>query len=748
MVERVMFKDIKKLILVTVLLITSFQVLAFELKIEKDPLFKVLLSEFQTPGTHLNIYSESEHYRFDLSLYDLVDSVSIIVESNKFNKYKNQLNEAYRDDAIYFYDWFKTLKKIAESDNDFASKLNTKLYLQLYNKNSLAILPEYKFIDFKKIKDLKLLAKIKRYNNIINSAEGIGLADAYSNIEFKPFITQKLTVSKLKRISKRTSKKINKAYYRVYRKIIIKQYLKEIGKLESDEEDPITFRNRMGGREVRASTLKGKEYKKAVKVFNLIQTLPNKQQLLMFLSDELANNSIKAPIVQGHLVMTPEFIKTNWTLIQKSLKAYTYKNIVNLEDDEYLLLVRKWIKRNKEKIKNDLRKFNEENETSLKLEFRKKRLPRRLSVLKQYDILEKLYPKRPWLKKNNPDLIDSRGRQHYFNDTFIKKIGKKFIKVFKYLIKMENYVGLITGTAVMIASGGNVSLSMATNSLVRKAVYNLRHDKEWKEFIRTAPMDVLSAFLLGSGFTAGRLYRILALGSAQGALQSLLTGQDVRTGAIVGAGLNLVRYYILPYSLARPMTNGFDSASLATNRLYEIIGTTVNSSIHGAVVAGFTGENMLNGALRGGVYGTVSSVLTIWILGTRYHPFKEYTDEEIDEMIAAENNFQNDVGRGGLYSIDRQLILDSNFRVGGVLPDAISASITLPGNVSMSDSGYDRLTTLTHEAHHLMQQSQSGVFGFYLFRYIPTALRTSYRGHPDENFLRDFLSDYVTHTHN
>ncbi|MBT7609304.1 MAG: hypothetical protein HN576_06080 [Bacteriovoracaceae bacterium] len=736
-----MTKTISRITLFLLICLASFQVFSFELKIEKNPLFKILITESNNPGTHLNIYAESENYRFDLSLFDIVDTVSLILDKGQFNHYRNELNNAYRDDAIYFFEWFKTLKKIAKNDKDFEKKLNKKLYLQLYNKNSLAIIPEYKIIDFQKIKDLKILHRIKKYNSIINSAEGIGLADAYSMLSSKPFITHKLTVTKFKEISKRISNKIKKAYYRVYLKLIRKQYKNDVKKYGNHQSD-VRFRIRRSG-EIYASTSRSKVNKKIVKVFNLIQRLPQKQLLLKFVKDELAKQSIIVPVVQGHIVMTPEFIRINWFQIQKMLKEYTYENIINLKDDNYLLLVRKWIKRNKTKIKKDLLNYNLDNETHYKLEFRKKSLPRRLSVLKQYYILEKVYPNRPWMKKNNPDLIDSRGRSHYFSDSFIKKVGRKFVNIFKYLIKVENYVGLLTGTALMIASGGNVSISMATNSLIRKMIYNLKHDKEWREFIRSAPMDVLSAFLLGSGFTAGRLYRILALGSAQGALQSLLTGQDVGTGAIVGAGLNLVRYYILPYSIARPMTSGFDSLSLARNRLYEIIGTTVNGSIQGAVVAGFTGEGILNGAIRGGVYGTISSALTIWILGTRYHPFKEYTDQELDEMIAAENNFQNDVGRGGLYSIDRQLILDSNFRVGGVLPDAISASITLPGNVSMSDIGFNRLTTLTHEAQHLMQQSQSGVFGFYLFRYIPTALSTSYSGHPDEKFLGSFLSDYI-----
>lgn len=139
------------------------------------------------------------------------------------------------------------------------------------------------------------------------------------------------------------------------------------------------------------------------------------------------------------------------------------------------------------------------------------------------------------------------------------------------------------------------------------------------------------------------------------------------------------------------MTTGFDAESLRMNNILEFTHATTRSTIQGTLVAGFTGEDMVAGALKGGLYGSISTALTIWFLGTRYFPFKDYDPEDVDAMIEAENNFQNDHGRGGTYEIDRQMIFDSNFRVNGALPDIISASITLPGNVSMSNGGFYRL---------------------------------------------------------
>lgn len=185
-------------------------------------------------------------------------------------------------------------------------------------------------------------------------------------------------------------------------------------------------------------------------------------------------------------------------------------------------------------------------------------------------------------------------------------------------------------------------------------------------------------FSTGCWFFFRKTIKIIALGARAGALQSVTTGQDVKLGAVVGAGLNLINYYLLPVKWSKPMTTGFDAESLRMNNILEFTHATTRSTIQGTLVAGFTGEDMVTGALKGGLYGGVSTALAVWFLGTRYFPFKDYDPEDVDAMIDAENNFQNDHGRGGTYEIDRQMILDSNFRVNGALPDIISASITLP----------------------------------------------------------------------
>lgn len=735
-----------KNLLVLLTLLLSFNLAAKDLKIEEDQVFKTMLSEFQKPGSNLALYQESENYRFDLSLVDVIDKATLILEDMRFAKYQKDLNQILDKGNIYFYDWFLRLKEIANQDEELFAELDKKLFLQLYSRDGHAILPEYKFIDIQKVKDLGLLRRVTRYNEFISNPEGRGMAAAFALTEQGPFRKGLLTVAKLKEVKDKELKKIRKTYYSVYGKLVKRQYLYEQSKSELFTKLSFVHRKK-GLKAIQVGKyregVKYREFGNGLKLFNIINRVSHKQNLLTYVAQDLATQNIEVPIARGHIILTPIFIERNWEKVQKSIQAFTLKQMMNVEDDEYLYLVRTWVKRNYDELNKKLDEYNKKHKTNHAFNFRPNKRPKRIETIVNYQLIEELYPTKPWMRKDGPDVIDRKGRAKYFDQTFTQSVGRRFKSMFQNLIKVENYTSLISGTTVFVVTGGNAAMALSTRSLVKKAVYTMKHDREWKEFLESAPADVLGAFLLGSGFTAGRLYKILALGSAQGALQSLVTGQDIKTGAFVGAGLNLVQYYVLPYSIAKPMTKGIDAKSLRMNRILEVTATTVKSSLHGGLVATFTGEDILKGTLKGALYGSVSSTLAIWFLGTRYYPFRDFSDEDVDAMINAENAFQNDVGRGGLYDIDRQLILDANYRVNGALPDLITASIALPGNVSMSDRHFSSLTTLTHEASHLMQQHQSGVFGFYLFRYIPTSFVTGYKGHPDENFLRNFLSQYL-----
>lgn len=733
---------------VVVLLLVCSSAFSQVLEIEKDPLFKSILEEFEKPGTHMVLYQEAENYRIDLTLIDLVDSITNITLSKPFNKYYEQLRRSYIKAGVDFGSWYKDVQKIALKDAAFKLKLDQKLQIQIYNHKAQALLPEYKFIDLKRIKDLGLLRRLNQYNEVTLDAESTGLLAAIYKIDITPYYTKGLTVSKYKHLKKRIIKKVRKAYYTVYNNLLSKQTQKDqlilktqnkiVFKIRKKNGSKAKFKYESDGEDDDPNDLKKDTLKKSMKLFNLIHELPHKNQVLSYMKLAFAEDNITIPKKNGHILMTPFFIHSYWDDVINYLKEFSLEYRLTSQDDDLLIVIRRWVKKNYELVKKKAGAIN----AQLKLEAGK--LPSRLTTISSLNLLEQLFPTRPWFSEKflslQPEFIKSNGKKKYLGK---KKFARKIKQSIKNFFKVESLSGLVAGTAVFIATSGNASLVLSSRNLVKNAVATLKHDREWDEFLKQAPKQVLMGFLLGSGFSSGRLYKVIALGAGLGALQSVTTGQDIYTGALVGAGLNLVNYYLLPIKWAKPMTQGFDATSLAKNRWLELTHSTVRSSVQGSLVAVFTGEDPLTGALKGGAFGAVSSALAIWFLGTRYFPFKDYDAADVDAMIDAENAFQNDVGRGGEYVIDRQMIMDANFRVNGALPKIISASITLPGNVSMSDGGFTRLTTLTHEAHHLMQQHQSGVYGFYLFRYIPTSIFTGYNGHPDENFLSRFLSEYL-----
>ncbi len=683
------------------------------LEIENHEVLKAVLSEMRNLGSTPEVYPLSERYRLDLSLVDLVDQATVI--ATKYEGLNAVLKEAYADQN--FTKWLEVLNLQADSNEKLKKELDKKLYMQFYSPSGIALLPDYKYIDFQKIKDNAKLSNIKKYNRIANDPEANGILSLFQLKEWKPFYTKALSVSKVRELRFKELKKLRRTYYNA----VLEQYKKY------DKFANFTV-NRHGLKALSNESMNSK----SLRLFNKLQQLPNKHEIFFILSQSITN----IPYADGMFVITPTFIHRNFKKVEEELREITLNQIIRSDDDQYLLAVRKYLQNNIEKVENDLKEYNQSNQSDLKIIYLdRQKKPRRLEALANLDTLIEIYPDSPWVTKERGVLFDKNGKE-----IFLDKRGKHFFsRLFNGLIQTETYISILAGTATLVSTSGNVPIAMSTQKIVKELIKTKRYDKEWNEFLKEAPKDIIDSILLGSGIGAGRLYKIIALGAGQGFLQSLLTGQDLRTGAAVGAGLNLIQYYILPRSFARPMTDGFDSKSLAMNRKLELLEKTIKGTIQGSTVAALDGESILGGAVKGSIYGLVSTQLLIWFAGTRYNPFKDFEHTEIDETMTLENEYQNLVGRGGEYAIDRQLILDANYRTGGLLPDMISASITLPGNVSMSDQGYKRLTTMTHEASHLMQHHQSGVFGFYLFRYIPTSLRSGYDGHPDENFLKDIL---------
>lgn len=693
------------------------------LEIESDAVLSSVISEHQKPGSAPEVYLLADQYRLDLTFVDLVDQATLLLQER--TELNQRLAREYaRSSADGFFYWFEELKKIAAAEPSIQKILDRKLKLQFYNAASVALRPEYKFIDLDKIKDNALLVRIDRYNDTALDPEGVGIRAAFELTKNEPFFTKEFTVAKLKAISKKRIRTLQTAYYH---KLMNLYHLYDTG--SSYSYAPRKQKLTVSDSEATITETKHR-------VVTIINALPNKQEVLVYLSARVP----QIPVHNGIILLTPRAYDQNCAAIEDALQDFTRAQIMGMQDDRYLLTFRKWTRDNNSKIRGAIDKYNKKHGTKFVL-FHKnaKKLPRRAEAVLNHEVLVKVFPDAPWFTREFGLIIDKKGKERFLGEEAPGGLGRFFKNLAHELIQTETYVSILAGTSALILSHGNLVAGLGTQKLVKRAIETQRYDREWKEFLKEIPDEVLNAFMVGAGFSSGRFLKILALGAGQGVLQSFFTGQDIRTGAAVGMFTSFLAYYVVPSAISRPMADGFDEKALKLNRRLETLERSIRNGIQGATVAALDGESILGGAIKGTAYGFLSARFLIWFVGTRYNPFKDYASNDIDEMIELENKFQNEVGRGGSYNINRQLILDANYRVGGVLQDAINASITLPGNVAMGDGGFTRLTTMTHEASHLMQQHQSGVFGFYLFRYLPTSLKTGYSGHPDENFLQSII---------
>ncbi len=690
------------------------------LAIESNPVLQSILAESRVPGSAPEAYLLADKYRLDLSLVDLVDQVTLLTRDRADIAFR--LSNAYtRSTSNPFMAWMGELEKILESDPVLKAKLDKEVRLQNYTASGAAIPPDYRMIDFKKIADNGHLARLNRYNDFAQDAEGSGLLLAFERTLHAPFFTKQLTVTKLKELSRRDLKKIRKDYYNA----LVDLYSKV------DPASKFTYNAASGNFKAKRDDLR---LRMPYKIFNILAALPNKYDVLVFISAEVPG----IPYQNGLILLTPSFIAQNREAVETALKNYTRNQILNSMGDEYILGLRRWIKENRTEILTRIDEYNASAGTRFVLFYKDiSKLPRRAEAIMDHEILLKIYKELPWMSPDHGLLFDAKGRERFVSLDPEHPHSHLFKRLIGELTQTETYVSALVGASALILTQGNLPVALSVQKIAKRGVSAIRYDQELKEFLNEIPSDVFNAFLAGTGFSAGRLYKVLALCAGRGAMQSFFTGQDVKAGAGVGMLYNLLTTYLVPRNIAHPMSDGFNDAALALNRRLELLEGAIRGGIQGGAVSLIEGKSVGRGAIKGAAYGTISTQLLIWIMGTRYNPFKDYDGISVEHQMELENQFQNEVGRGGTYAIDRQLILDANYRVGGILPDMISASITLPGNVAMSDNGFTRLSTLTHEASHLMQQEQSGVFGFYLFRYLPTAFKTGYGGHPDENFLRN-----------
>jgi hypothetical protein len=681
------------------------------LKIHQNDLWQailnqVIIAKFESPAAFDHpITLEKPDLRVDLTLHDLIDQVEqIIAEKFSQTHYQTELENAFRnadgkiDRIRNFERWFDLLNRLASVDAKLKESLNQGLILQLYHSSSLALKDNISFYRLARIRH------IDRYNRIASEPESAGIFR-----KLRPEFPMTVTVARdFSRHEIQSAKKNH-----------LLEYQSELESLDRIESTKCDVQNRTSIEQLDAD-----------RIFKTVESLPEKRSFLDSIDRRMHPSLPK--MASGNPALPRSYILCNEKQLITTLKDLTWEKLLNEEDDQILLQLRRWMKRNRsdcqECVRETLNRYNEANHTKLSLSWLNHRgLPRRSETVETYPILELIYGGTdPWQATIDTVLTNRRGKRVMIGHTRTGAAMRKAGDVIRNAVRSENLAGAAAGTGALLLSQGNFAIAFMTNSVVKDLVSNRKYDHNPRELLTKIPLDIAQGLLAQTGFQPGRFFNLLGLGAGYGFTQGLITKQDPFKSALVGAAIE-GGIGILPANVQIPVVAGTTRNALVKNAAIEVFTTTAKASIRGGIVAVLDKQDFVKGMATGAAYGAGVSTLKILILGTRYHPLSGHDSDTIDQTMHTENVHNNTHGApGGNYQIDRNMIRGTGFRTGGLLPKMIRASITLPGNVSMMDGHFNSIEVIVHEAHHLSQQEQLGLIRFYV-EYLLESMTTAYQ---------------------
>jgi hypothetical protein len=688
-----------------------------KLKIHQNEHWRAMLEQwfilkYTTPNfENQKITLEFPELRIDLTMQDLIDQVNhIIVQDFSETDYANQLNKSIESNQGIknFENWYIKLNELASLDERFQNHLDRKLVIQEYNRDGVALTEG---IGMFRLKRIRLLEK---YNQIAIDPEGAGILSRLS-----PSVP--LTVLSANDLRKSEIKSAKDSQYESHYQEMMR--LEALDREKYADQLPCIPRLRVPRREGKAISVSMCEYDE---IFNALEKLPSKNNFTQAIDAEMG--LVLPRSKDGQPVLTPSYLLAFSDQLIPIVKDLTWRKQLSREDDETLLLFRKWLKRHREETLQKLIAYNQSNGTELKLDWlNEKGMPRRTEVIESYEILRVIYQEQePWQDEITTVMRNKRGNEVVVGRNVVGTVIRKVGIFMRNLVKTENLAGIAAGTGTFFLTSGNLPLAMMANSVTHDVVVNRKYDRNPRELLTQIPNDVLAGALTQTGFQPGRIFNVLALGAGSGFIQGITTRQNPLKSTLVGATTELGLEF-LPANIRYPLVSGVSQSALDKNTVIEVFTTSAKTAFRGGVVAIWEKQDVLKGLGKGAIYGTASAVLKIVVLGVRYDPLEGYSEEEVQFTIDEENTYANLNGApGGNYQISKETIQKTPYRTGGWLPVKINASITLPGNVSIHPGQMGSIETVVHESLHLSQQEQFGLINFY-FQYIMEASTTPYK---------------------
>ena len=701
---------------------------------------------------HWPIIDTQHNLRIDLMAKDFIDQVELILDRDKpnFSYYQKTLQEIIAGKPVSnFKDWYLKLIEFSEDDKKLQRILNNKLVFQVYDARGVAQLHSVKVTGPNFRERVKRNQLILKYNKLALDPEAQGLLNTLSREPTEPFSLNSITVTKMNKLKR---SRIKQAKHEHYTKFCTEML--EDGEMEGQfyevRCDP-TAKNVVSLKIKRGAP---REFRQTLKpLFESIYSSNRKYEYFSLLQNingdrEFSNTPSPADFLE------------NLDSFDDEVKEATYHQLLGSENDEITLALRKWIHRHRDEINLALVAYNNEHDPDIDFSINSRIRVRAHEAIEQYESLLKLFPEAPWIEQLEYSFVTDEGRKVLTGKNFARRLFFRVNEIAKNYVNPESIASYGAGVGVALLTGGNIMAGAITKTIVHDAVRGYRYDHSFKDSFNQTPYRIVSSVVNSAGFSPGAIPYAAFAGSVTGGLRSILTGQDLQKGIIVGAGFGTLRS-ALPYDVAFPtiqMSPGdVADAAYATKAVLLDVGT--NALYHGAqgatVAVWDKQETARSGLIKGASYGAVESLVLSSLFGVRYDMFGLIQKNRLQKQFAQEARYHNNVDTHGIdhrnyfkqldnfwdaaYGIDYRIATGNwGWYTENVMGG--DASFSSPWFITGPKGHFDGAGTIAHELSHQVQYRDIGAANF-LIGYSVEAIRDGTRGshinHDDAEFISD-----------
>ncbi len=635
------------------------------------------------------IYDEINSYRVDLTLIDFVFQVLQKVKKADSSLY-DQLVEIINDDPIKnFHSFFVALDK---ANKGRVHRAISRIVPILYGPNGEALFDDLGIITKARFTNSDYSQKIKRYNQVVFNPNKVDIFKELKSEFFRDLRTP-ITVEILNQLDQ-------KEFEKLYRSVNWRNHIKRVNTIAALNPE-IEYQFEMDYESGISLLVKGSGISREAKeVFNYLQ---------VNLFGHLKRNDLTPKLIEDHLEQWEEVVQ-----------EHSWSRHITAGDDHTLLVLRDWMKKNQEDILNRINQVEMSNDIQSAINrWKKGRRPMRALTLDLYESLKTLYPDRPWEKHF---ILGDHGQRIVIGEKSLDRAARNIYGTLKKILSLENVSSAATSIAVGSATG-NAYLSASATTIVHDFIVAKRYGYNVKDYMRSnTPKNLATSLIFSSGLTPGRTADAIFRGATNGAFQSLVTGQDVKLGFIVG-GISGGALQQLPPEASHWIVPGENKN--AFNIISELSEQAFFKGMNGALVGYFSDGNWQKGLRRGSIFGAVNAGVNILIFGVRYDANAFISDEEIAEYNHLHNHedghyqgehlerntsVMND-RYGQDIEVTRDDILRANIRRDGLIQksrDSLATNFSGPfgSEISMGSEYLDREETILHEVMHTRQAQQ------------------------------------------